>query len=75
MTNRTPANSDRHRSGFLVRLPPILRMKLQELKAARDRPMTALVVDAVVQYLTAEGHWTQRDQQALDTSNHWRGHQ
>jgi hypothetical protein len=59
---------DRHRSSFLVRLPVVLRAKLQEVTLVSDRPMTVLVADAVVQYLTALGRWTKQDQKALDAS-------
>ncbi len=68
MSTRKPSRLDRHRSAFLVRLPVALRAKLQELRSATHRPMTLLVVDALVQYLTAQGRWTRQDQKALDAS-------
>ena len=46
---------DRHKSGFLVRLPEEYRVKLQELKDRTDRPFVATVRRALDAFLRANG--------------------
>jgi len=47
--------ADKHKSGFLVRLPAPYRLKLQELKKKTDRPITASVRRGVDAELRANG--------------------
>ena len=46
---------DRHKSGFLVRLPEEYREAIQELKADEDRTIAAIVRRALDAYLKASG--------------------
>lgn len=48
-------NPDRHKSGFLVRLPESYREKLHGLKAKTDRPVAAMIRRAVDAYLKENG--------------------
>jgi hypothetical protein len=50
----------------MVRLPELLREKLQKLKERTGQSMTSLVVAAVKSYLARYGLWSRRDDQALE---------
>lgn len=47
--------ADRHKSGFLVRLPEVYRDKFQRLKAKTDRPIAAMIRRAADAYLKENG--------------------
>lgn len=47
--------NDRHKSGFLVRLPEAYREKLHGLKEKTDRPVAAMIRRAVDAYLKENG--------------------
>lgn len=57
--------SDRHRSGFRLRLPEIFRTKLRLLGRRTGEPMTLLVQAALRGFLQRAGLWTRKDDEQL----------
>lgn len=47
--------ADRHASGFLVRLPELMREPLEKLRTKHRRPITTEVQIALEKHFTSEG--------------------
>lgn len=55
MAKKKTKPSDKHASGFMVRLPEAYRAKLAELKLKQRRPMTQEIQIAIDAHLRANG--------------------
>jgi hypothetical protein len=57
MAKKKPADVDRHRSGFMLRLPEVYRVQLRKLRAQTRRPMTTDIQIALEKYLAEFQLW------------------
>jgi hypothetical protein len=56
-TTRRKRTTDKHKSGFLVRLPGLFRPPLAKLRERHRRAITVEVQIALEKHLAAEGVW------------------
>jgi hypothetical protein len=54
-TNKKPNGGGRHASGFMVRLPEVYRIQLQQLCAQTRRTMTTEIQIALEEHLAKSG--------------------
>jgi hypothetical protein len=57
MKKKEQPQEDRHRSGFMLRLPEIYRTQLKKLREKTRRPMTTDIQIALEKYLADNDLW------------------
>jgi hypothetical protein len=63
MAKKKEPEMDRHRSGFMLRLPEIYRTQLRKLRAKTRRPMTTDIQIALEEYLEKNELWPPEEEQ------------